>query len=77
MSLPRRCIAGADGLNDYRRDRTEVLDFAPGGVACMEIGATQAGQAGFCAVCTARGFAVVSAMRDLAGLRPLPLVITR
>ena len=65
-------FAGEDGLDDYRRI-AEVLDFAPGGVACLEIGATQ-GQT-VSALFAARGFAV-SLRPDLAGL-DRTLVITR
>ncbi len=65
-------FAGADGLADYRRIAA-VLDFAPGGVACIEIGATQADSAG--ALFAARGF-TVSVRQDLAGLDRC-LVLTR
>ncbi|WP_167072565.1 peptide chain release factor N(5)-glutamine methyltransferase [Sphingomonas vulcanisoli] len=65
-------FAGKDGLDDYRVI-AEVIDFAPGGVACIEIGATQG--AVVSALFAAMGFAV-SLRRDLAGL-DRTLVITR
>lgn len=57
-------FAGAEGLDDYRRI-AGVLAFAPGGVACVEIGATQAASAG--ALFAAQGFAA-TVRKDLAGL---------
>lgn len=57
-------FAGADGLDDYRCI-ANVLAFAPGGVACVEIGATQAASAG--ALFAAQGFAA-AVRQDLAGL---------
>lgn len=65
-------FAGEDGLDDYRAI-AEVLDFATGGVACVEIGATQA--AAVSALFAARGYRV-SVRKDLAGL-DRTLVITR
>lgn len=65
-------FAGSDGLDAYRRIAS-VLDFAPGGVACVEIGATQAGPAG--ALFAARGFRL-AIRRDLGG-RDRCLVLTR
>jgi len=58
-------FAGADGLDDYRR-LVPVLPalLAPGGVALVEIGASQA--AAVCALGAAAGFAA-RVHRDLAG----------
>ena len=53
MSRLRLLFAGADGLDDYRRI-APLLRLPPGGVACVEIGATQA--------------AAVSALFEAAGL---------
>ncbi|WP_174273346.1 peptide chain release factor N(5)-glutamine methyltransferase [Sphingomonas bacterium] len=64
--------AGADGLDAYRLI-APLLDFAPGGVACIEIGATQA--AAVSALFAEQGFAV-ALRRDLGG-RDRCLAITR
>lgn len=57
--------AGADGLDDYRRLAPLLgAQIAPGGVACIEIGATQA--AAVSALFAAAGLAVHS-RPDLAG----------
>ncbi|MHA6721376.1 peptide chain release factor N(5)-glutamine methyltransferase [Sphingomonas sp. RS2018] len=66
-------FAGTDGLDDYR-GLAPVLraQLAPGGVACVEIGSTQADSAG--ALFAAAGFAV-AVRRDLAG-HPRCLVLT-
>jgi release factor glutamine methyltransferase len=65
--------AGADGLDDYRRIAPLVRpQLAPGGVACVEIGATQAETAG--ALFRAEGLAV-AVRRDLGG-RDRCLVVT-
>lgn len=69
----RALYAGTDGLDDYRRLATLVgRQIAPGGIACFEIGSTQARDAGalFCAA----GLHVV-VRHDLAG-RDRCLVIT-
>jgi len=66
-------FAGADGLDDYRRIAAVLRpQLAPDGVACIEIGATQADSVG--ALFVAQGFAVTLA-RDLAG-RARCLVVT-
>ena len=67
-------FAGADGLDDYRRIAPLLRPrLAPGGVACIEIGATQSDAV--TAQLTAEGLTV--AMRlDLAGL-PRCLVVTK
>ena len=58
-------FAGADGLDDYRRIAPILpAALAPGGVACIEIGATQAQAVG--ALMAAAGLSV-SVRRDLAG----------
>lgn len=58
-------FAGPDGLGDYRRIAALLRpQLAPGGVACIEIGATQADSVG--ALFAAQGFAVTLA-HDLAG----------
>jgi release factor glutamine methyltransferase len=64
--------AGADGLDDYRAI-APLLDFAPGGVAVIEIGMGQGESAA--ALFRASGF-VVSVRRDLEG-RNRCLVVTR
>lgn len=67
-------FAGADGLDDYRL-LAPIIDarLAPGGVACIEIGSTQADLAG--ALFVAEGLKV--ALRyDLSGL-PRCLVVTK
>ena len=68
----RALFAGVDGLDDYRR-MAAVLDFAPGGCACIEIGATQA--AAVTALFAIRGFDV-TVRRDL-GARDRCLLVTR
>ncbi len=65
-------FAGEDGLHDYRVI-ARVLDFAPGGVACIEIGARQGESAA--RLVRDRGF-TVKVLPDLAG-RDRCLVITR
>jgi release factor glutamine methyltransferase len=65
-------FAGANGLDDYARIAA-VLDFAPGGIACIEIGATQAQSAG--ALFAAQGFQV-SVRQDIAG-KDRCLLLTR
>ncbi len=58
-------FAGDDGLDDYRMIAPVLArQIAPGGVACIEIGATQA--AAVAALFTAHGLSVV-VRRDLAG----------
>ncbi|MCC2981693.1 peptide chain release factor N(5)-glutamine methyltransferase [Sphingomonas sp. IC4-52] len=65
--------AGGDGLDDYRAIAPLLKQqIAPGGVACVEIGAAQAGSAG--ALFIAAGLQV-TVSRDLAG-RDRCLVIT-
>ena len=67
-------FAGPDGLDDYRAIAPGLLSqLAPGGVACIEIGAAQGDAAG--ALFAAEGFAV-SVRRDLAG-RERCLALTR
>ena len=67
-------FAGADGIDDYRRLAPVVAQrLAPGGVACIEIGATQAGAV--TALFAAEGL-TVTLRRDLAGL-PRALVVTK
>jgi release factor glutamine methyltransferase len=62
----RALFAGADGLDDYRRLAPQIVRLlAPGGVACIEIGASQADAAG--ARFEASGLQVY-VRRDLAGL---------
>ena len=57
--------AGADGLDDYRRLAPQLARLlAPSGVACVEIGAGQAGSVA--ALFRAEGF-TVAARRDLSG----------
>ncbi len=56
-------FAGADGLDDYRLI-APALRLPPGGVACIEIGATQAGAV--TALFAARGF-LTRVETDLAG----------
>lgn len=66
-------FAGADGLNDYRVVAPVVVArLAPGGVACIEIGATQA--AAVTALFADHG-ATVALRCDLAGL-PRCVVVT-
>jgi release factor glutamine methyltransferase len=62
---PHRALyAGADGLHDYRRLAPQIARLlAPGGIACIEIGATQAASAG--ALFEAEGLQV-AVRRDLA-----------
>lgn len=58
-------FAGADGLDCYRHLAPQIAErLAPGGIACVEIGATQAVSAG--ALFEAQGLAV-SVRKDLAG----------
>lgn len=58
-------FAGADGLDDYRRIAPLLRDqLAPGGLAAIEIGATQA--AAVCALIAAEGFEP-EVRKDLAG----------
>ena len=58
-------FAGADGLDCYRHLAPQISErLAPGGIACVEIGATQAASAG--ALFEARGLAV-ALRKDLAG----------
>ncbi len=58
-------FAGPDGLDDYRRIAPILrAQIAPGGVACIEIGADQGEAAG--ALFRARGLSV-ACRRDLAG----------
>ncbi len=65
--------AGPDGLDDYRRLAPLIAaQIAPGGVACIEIGADQRETAG--GLFAAQGLAV-SCRRDLAG-RDRCLVVT-
>lgn len=62
---PGALFAGADGLDDYRAIAPLLgRQIAPGGVACVEIGATQAASAG--ALFREAGLAV-TVRRDLAG----------
>lgn len=82
-ALPREVVdwepasalfAGSDGLDDYRAIAPGLpAQLAPGGVACIEIGATQAAAAA--TLFAAEGFAV-SVRRDLAR-RDRCLVLTR
>ena len=69
---PAALFAGADGLADYRR-LAPVVATRLGGVACVEIGATQAEAA--TALFVAEGLTVML-RRDLAGL-PRALVVTK
>ena len=55
-------FAGTDGLDDYRRI-APLLRLAPGGIACIEIGATQA--AAVCALFERAGF-MTEVKKDLA-----------
>jgi release factor glutamine methyltransferase len=58
-------FAGEDGLDDYRELAVAIgAQIAPGGIACVEIGASQADAAG--ALFAAQGLSV-SVRRDLAG----------
>ena len=67
-------FAGADGLDDYRALAPLLGGYlAPGGVACVEIGATQA--EAVTALFAAQGLAV-ALRHDLAGL-PRCLVVTK
>lgn len=67
-------FAGADGLDDYRQIAPLIPALlAPGGVACIEIGANQANAV--TALFIAEALAVTR-RRDLAGL-PRILIITR
>lgn len=71
---PAALFAGADGLDDYRRIAPLLgARLAPGGVAVIEIGATQADAVA--ALLAAEGLAS-SVRRDLAGL-PRALVVTK
>ena len=56
-------FAGADGLDDYRRI-APLLALPPGGVACIEIGSSQA--ADVCALFEAEAF-LTHVKQDLAG----------
>ena len=72
---PRSALfAGVDGLNDYRRIAPWLgAQLGDGGVACVEIGATQGGAV--TALFTGHGMQV--GMRgDLAGL-PRCLIVTK
>ena len=52
-------FAGADGLDDYRRLAPQLAAWlAPGGVACVEIGAGQ--EAAVRALFAAQGFTISS-----------------
>jgi release factor glutamine methyltransferase len=64
---PREALfAGPDGLDDYRRLAPHLRPLlAPGGIACLEIGAGQA--AAVTALLEAEGLAV-EARKDLAGI---------
>lgn len=67
-------FAGLDSLDDYRQLAPVISSrLAPGGVACIEIGSTQADSAG--ALFTAAGLHV-ALRHDLAGL-PRCLVVTK
>ena len=67
-------FAGSDGLDDYRALAPVLLkQIAPGGVACVEIGSSQATAAS--ALFAAEGFAV--AVRTDLGDRDRCLVLTR
>ena len=67
-------FAGRDGLDAYRQLAPSLGErLAPGGVACVEIGSTQAESAG--ALFTAAGLRV-ALRRDLAGLSRC-LIITK
>ncbi len=67
-------FAGPDGLDAYRKLASIIgACLAPGGVACIEIGSTQAASAG--ALFTSAGL-YVALLRDLAGL-PRCLVVTK
>lgn len=68
--------AGPDGLDDYRRLAPEIARLlAPGGLACIEIGAGQ--DPAVTAIFEYRGF-TVSSLRDLNGVnRCLILAIDR
>ena len=62
---PQALFAGPDGLDAYRRLAPQIPRLlAPGGVACVEIGAAQADAVG--ALFAAQGLAV-AARADLAG----------
>ena len=66
-------FAGPDGLDDYRRLAAELPGLiAPGGVACVEIGAAQ--EAAVTALFGSRNMAI-SCRRDLAG-RPRCLLLS-
>jgi len=66
-------FAGSDGLDDYRAIAPALRpQLTPGGVACIEIGATQADRAS--ALFAGQGFDV-AVRSDLAGL-PRCLVVT-
>jgi release factor glutamine methyltransferase len=70
---PAALFAGADGLDDYRAVAPVVAArLAPGGIGCIEIGATQA--AAVTALFVAAGL-TVALRRDLAGL-PRCLAVT-
>ena len=67
-------FAGTDGLDDYHRLAPLIGPYlAPGGVACVEIGSTQAGAV---AALFAAARLTVALRRDLAGL-PRCLVVTK
>ncbi|MDQ8756698.1 peptide chain release factor N(5)-glutamine methyltransferase [Sphingosinicella sp. LHD-64] len=73
---PEALYAGPDGLDDYRRLAPEIARLlAPGGVACVEIGAGQ--EAAVTAIFGYRRF-TVSSLGDLNGvIRCLILVANR
>jgi len=71
---PGALFAGVDGLDDYRQLAPVIsARLAPGGVACIEIGSTQADLAG--TLFLSEGLHV-ALRRDLAGL-PRCLVVTK
>ena len=63
---PEALYAGPEGLDDYRRLAPQIARLlAPGGIACVEIGAGQ--DAAVTAIFEYRGF-TVSSLRDLNGV---------
>ena len=63
---PAALYAGADGLDAYRALAPQLADLlAPGGIACLEIGAGQ--EAAVSALLAAEGFTIES-RRDLNGI---------